>query len=100
RGISSAVTGFAILIASPAQTRVKLMIENEKYLNEAHTRAKEFETQLEPERLREAYIALDNIVLEREHDSRSRIQLRKKCLSLWLHLIQLLDHSLDSDFNP
>ncbi len=76
------------------------MQDNEKYLNAAQARAKEFEAEREPERLREAYMALENVILAQEHDPKTRGQLRTDSLSLWLHLLQLLDRFLDPNFNP
>lgn len=76
------------------------MTENQKYLKEAHTHTKEFETQLEPELLRSAYMALENVILAQENDPKLRAQLRMDCLFLWLYLLQLLDRFLDPGFNP
>ena len=76
------------------------MSENEKYLKEAHAHTKEFEAQLEPERLRESSMALENVILAHEHDPKSRAQLRTDCLSLWLHVLQFLDRFLDPNFDP
>ncbi len=74
--------------------------ENEKYLKEAQTRVKEFEKESEPERLREAYMALENVVLEQEYDARIRNRLRGECLTLWLEMVAILDRRLDPEFNP
>ena len=76
------------------------MTENERYLKEAQTLAHEFEEQLEPERLRDAGMTLANVVLADEHDLKTRTQLRAKSLRLWLHLLDLLDRSLDPNFDP
>lgn len=76
------------------------MAGNDRYLAEAQTLAKECEVQLEPERLREASVALANVGLAQEHDPRTRTQLRMESLLLWLRLLQLLDRSLDPNFNP
>lgn len=76
------------------------MTDNQKYLNEAQARVKEFEAELEPERLREAYMALEDVILVQETDPKSRARLRTNALSLWLHLLQLLDRFLDPKFNP
>jgi len=76
------------------------MMENQKYLREAHTYTKEFETQLEPSLLRLAYMALENVILAQESDLKLRAQLRVDCLYLWLYLLQLLDRFLDPGFNP
>lgn len=76
------------------------MTENEKYLKEARARVKDFEDEREPERLREAYMALENIILSQEPDLKERTQLRRDCLYLWLELLQILDKNVDPDFNP
>jgi len=76
------------------------MTENQKYLKETRERIKGFEKELEPERLREAYMALENVSLAKEHVPKTRAQLRTDTLSLWLGLLQILDHHLDPDFNP
>jgi hypothetical protein len=76
------------------------MTENEKYLKEALAHVKEFEAELEPERLHEAYMALENVIWTQERDPKARAQSRADCLSLWLHLLHMLDRFLDPDFNP
>ncbi|MEP6901790.1 MAG: hypothetical protein ABJA66_08575 [Actinomycetota bacterium] len=88
-----------MLIAIPFLTKNKPMTENEKYLKEAQTRVKEFETEMEAERLREASMALENVNLAQEYDSKTRSRLRKDCLYLWLTLLQLLDQHIDPKFN-
>jgi hypothetical protein len=74
------------------------MTENQRYLNEAQNRVKEFETEREPERLRESSMALENIVLAQEHDPRIRAELRSNSLSAWLHLLGIVDRFLDPNF--
>jgi len=76
------------------------MTDNQKYLNEAQVRTKEFEIELEPERLREAYLALENVTLAQENDPKTRGQVRTDALSLWLHALEVLDRFLDPKFNP
>lgn len=76
------------------------MKDNEKYLNEAQMQVKEFEAELEPEQLRKAYMALENVIVSHEQDPQIRAQLRTKVLSLWLHLIHLVDRFSDPGFNP
>lgn len=76
------------------------MKENQRYLDEARAHTKEFEADLEPERLREAAMALQNVILTRVHDPATRRQLRRESLSLWLYFLQLLDRFLDPKFNP
>jgi hypothetical protein len=76
------------------------MTNNQKYLSEAEAHEKEFEVELEPERLREAYMALENVNLQEEGDPGIHRQLRAKCLSIWLDLVQLLDRYLDPNFDP
>lgn len=76
------------------------MMENQRYLTEAHSHTNEFENQLEPDLLRLAYMALENVILAQESDPKLRAQLRADCLYLWLYLLQLLDRFLDPGFNP
>lgn len=76
------------------------MNENQKYMKEAREHARGFEDKLEPELLKQAYLALENVLLLEEDDPKMRGQLRTNSLDLWLHLIQLLDHSLDPNFDP
>ncbi len=96
RAISSAV----LILAVAVITKAKSMTDNQKYLDEARQRVKAFEAELEPERLREAYMALENVVLVAEHDPKTRTRRRSECLSEWLRLLQLLDRFLDPNFNP
>ncbi|MFN0106931.1 MAG: hypothetical protein ACKV2U_33160 [Bryobacteraceae bacterium] len=76
------------------------MTNNEKYLNEAQAHFKKFEAELEPERLREAYMAIENVIPVQEPDPKTRAQLRKNCLVLWLQLVQILDQLVDPRFDP
>ena len=75
------------------------MTENQKYLKESQEMIRKFETELEPASLREAYMALENVILEQEQDLSARVHLRTECLALWLEMVQLLDKFLDPDFN-
>jgi len=77
----------------------KYLTANEMCLKEAQTLAKKFEAELEAERLREASLALERVNLSQEGDPASRARLRANSLSLWLHLIGLLDRFLDPKFN-
>lgn len=76
------------------------MTENEKFLKGAEKHVKEFEAEIEADRLREAYMALENVELAQERDAKARIQLRKECLYLWLEIVELLDRHLDPKFDP
>ena len=76
------------------------MADNEKYLNEAQAYVKKFEAEMEPERLREASLALEHMILAQETDPKTRAQLRTQSLLLWLHLLQILDRFLDPQFDP
>jgi len=76
------------------------MTSNEQYLDEAQLHINEFEAKPETERLREAYMALENINLAQETNPESRVKLRANVLSLWLRLLQILDRFLDPDFKP
>ena len=75
------------------------MTENEKHLKEAQKKVKEFETKKESERLREAYISLENVYLPQEYDAATRTRLRRDSLMLWLEMIRLLDENIDVEFN-
>lgn len=76
------------------------MTENLKYFQEAHALTKQFEDNPDPEFLKQAYQALENVLLLEEDDPDMRRQLRTDSLLLWLGLIALLDEHLDPDFNP
>lgn len=76
------------------------MPDNHQHLQEAQVLAKQFETQLEAERLREAYMALENVLPAEEPDVQSRVAMRADCLALWLNLVDLLDRFLDPNFDP
>jgi hypothetical protein len=76
------------------------MTEVQKYLKEAHERMLEFEKQHDPERLREADRALENVELVKVVDPKVRVRLRAECLGTWLELVALLDRSIDPGFNP
>jgi hypothetical protein len=86
--------------AQPSTLKKEYMLDNTKYLNEAQARIKAFDTTMEPERLLEASISLDHVNLSLESGANTRTQLRTACLSLWLNLIQVIDHYLDPSFNP
>ena len=88
------------VIATVMLTEANPMTENQKYLEEAQAGAREFEEKLEPELLKQAYLALENVILQEEYDPKIRAQLRTNSLALWLRLIQLLDRCLDPDFDP
>jgi hypothetical protein len=90
----------SILIMTPLARRPKTMPDNRKNLQEAHARALEFESKLDPDRLREADRALENVDLAREADPKVRAKLRSDCLVQWLELVALLDRHLDPDFDP
>lgn len=95
-----AIIELAVLIGGSVQMSAKSMTKNETYLDQAQVLSRQFKDQSEPERLREASMALSNIVLAQEHDPGTRIQLRAKTLLLWLHLLEVLDDSLDPNFDP
>jgi hypothetical protein len=76
------------------------MTENEKFLKEAQSKIKAFESERESERLRESAMALENINLTKEYNPTIRKKLRAESLKLWLTLLQILDENLQSDFNP
>lgn len=98
--ILSAISLLAILTVNCILTAEKTMNENQKYLNEAREFANQFEEKPEPELLKQAYLALENVLLLEEDQPNTRDRLRADALNLWLHLIQLLDRLLDPNFNP
>jgi hypothetical protein len=58
-----------------------------------------FEAEREPERLREAYIDLENVILSEERDAAARAELREDCLSAWLLILEVQDRYLDPAFD-
>lgn len=81
-------------------TKVKNMTKNQTYLEEARTKAKGFQDTQEPERLKESYFALENVLLQDENDLKTRARLRMLSLDQWLQLIQLVDGARDPKFDP
>jgi hypothetical protein len=75
------------------------MTNNQKHLDEAEADVKKFEAEREPERLREAYMALENVSLPEEPDPAARAELRKSSLSAWLRLLEVVDRFLDPTFD-
>ncbi len=57
------------------------MTANQTHLDETEARIKEFEAELEPERLREAYMALENVSPDEEHDPAVYDDVRASALS-------------------
>lgn len=88
------------LIGAILPIEAKVMTENEKHLQEAEVYMRKFESEMEPERLREAYDALVDINLAQEHDPKDRVRIRSRSLSLWLFLIQTIDRFWDPNFDP
>lgn len=76
------------------------MTNNEKHLTEARESAKAFEDNREPAFLENAYLALENVLLQDEHEADARRRLRADLLDQWLYLLQLLDRFLDPSFDP
>lgn len=76
------------------------MDDNRKYLDEARVSIGKFESEKEPERLREAYLALENVNPAKERKRKMREIIRAECLNTWLTLIQAMDNYLDPAFNP
>jgi hypothetical protein len=91
--------GLAILVVTPILLRNN-MTDNEKCLKQAQERIKAFETEKEAERLNEASMSLENIILAKEIKSEVRARLRKECLFLWLNILQTIDAHLDPKFDP
>jgi hypothetical protein len=88
------------LIANPVRERIDFIVDNQKHLSDSRAHIRQFEAEMEPERLREAYMDLENVVLPDQHNPRARAQLRGECLALWLRLLDVLDRFLDPSFNP
>lgn len=82
------------------QPKANPMTGNQKCLNDAQKRIDEFKAELEPERLREAYIALANVDLDQERDPVTRARLRLDTFFSWMRLLQILDGFLDPKFDP
>ena len=99
RRIVLAIVPFGIAITSLNCAKVKTMTKNETNLEQSRTNAKEFQATQEPELLKEAYLALENVLLPEEDDPKERGRLRTRSLEQWLHLIQLVDDSRDPNFN-
>jgi hypothetical protein len=97
--LSSVAASLAILVGTLLPRTAWPMTENLRYLNDARARLKEFETEREPERLREAWVALDNVILAQEEDTQTRAALRKDCLYLRLQMFRLVDRFLDPNFD-
>jgi hypothetical protein len=76
------------------------MTDNDQHLMEAEALEKKFQVEMEAERLREAFGALENVRLELASDPAVRARLRAATLHSWLHLVRTLDHHLDPDFDP
>jgi hypothetical protein len=100
RVVFLAVTALAIFVACPAMMRNKNMTDNEKHLKQAEERIKAFEVEKEPERLNEASMELENVILAKETDPQIRAGRRKNCLFLWLTILQTIDQNIDPKFNP
>jgi hypothetical protein len=76
------------------------MTSNQRYLAEAQANATAFEKKQDPDLLRQAYLALENVDLAAESDSAVHKQMRIQLLYSWLQLLQLLDRFLDPNFDP
>jgi hypothetical protein len=100
RYLLSAASLVAILIATAAPTEVNAMSENWKYLQEAQAYAREFENQKTPELLKQACLALEEVLLLEEDNADIRGQLRRDSLYLGLQLMDLTDRFLDPEFDP
>jgi hypothetical protein len=100
QAVTLAMTGIAMLATAHVSKGANSMTENQNNLNRAHSAIKEFRAEMEPERLREAYMALENVVPSQEHDAGTREAVRKDCLYLWLRILDVIDHLLDPKFDP
>lgn len=82
------------------EPEIRTMTTNKKHLEEVRKRTQEFETELESERLREAYMALENVNLAAEQDPLARARTRSSVLVSWLHILRILDNGIDPTFDP
>lgn len=94
------LAGFAATACGAIPARHEPMTDNEKHLKAAADLIKAFESEREPERLREASMELENIDLRRVHDAKIRHSLRSSCLELWLIILKTIDKNLDISFDP
>lgn len=89
------------LFAGSASARyMKMITDNEKRLANATELIRLFETEREPERLRESSIELENVDLRRVNDKKVREDQRGRCLALWLTLVRSVDRNLDPSYDP
>jgi hypothetical protein len=98
--ISILLAGLAATTNGTIPVRYDPMTDNEKHLEKAVELIAAFEKEREPERLREASMALENVNLRREHLAQIRHKLRSDCLELWLTILQKIDKYLDNSFDP
>jgi hypothetical protein len=96
--ILSAVILLVATIAAPEAMRARQMTDNQNAFEAAGSLMVAFEKEQEPERLREAYMALENVMIAAEPDPAARAALRRRCLAAWLHLLALLDRFRDPKF--
>ena len=88
-------------LMGPVSARyVQMNTNNDKHLAHAAELIKAFETEREPEHLREASIELENVDLRRVYDKKLRSKQRLQCLELWLTIIQTIDKNIDAAFDP
>ncbi len=76
------------------------MSSNKKYLDDTRVLIVEFEKELDPDKLLEAFGALQNVVLAKEAESGERQQVRRGALVLWLALFEAAHRHVDDGFNP
>jgi hypothetical protein len=96
----AAACSLALLVVSSTAAGAESMTDNQKHLAEAQARSMEFVDTREPERLREAFLALEEVHPAEELDPGLRAQVRSAALAVWLELLALLDRSLDPGFDP
>ncbi len=75
------------------------MTNNLNYIKKTQSFIKEFEKELDPEKLGEACIELQKVNLKKEHDLRIIIQVRAAALVQWLNLIEMLDEHIEPSFD-
>ena len=73
---------------------------NTQYIAEAKSKIERYEKDREPEHLRQAALALQNVDLKAETEWLLKAQTRLTCLTYWVTILQLLDYNLEPDFDP
>lgn len=86
-----------MLVCIPCNGRT--MNENPEYLIRSRACITAFDSSREPERLREAYMALENVDPDLEQSQPAKAQIRAAALGIWLTLLDILDRGIDPAFD-